>query len=267
MRSLSPWSISMGSRCGEQYRRRIVLGQIIPPGAAAGRGRGFHSAVEVNFKQKITTHLDMPEDTLTDAARDGFVYAFRNGIHLHRDDVAHKATILNDFLNQTINLTKKFRVEIAPNVQPTEAEIRLEADIGEPNGRPLAGVIDFVQEGGLLDDFKTAGRSWNQAKVDQELQHPIYSYLWAANRGALPRQFGYHVLVSTPSGQLKKQRLHTRITNQRIEGMLARARTINQMEQRGIFPPADPGSWVCSEKWCGYYLPCPYVGNGAKRWI
>jgi hypothetical protein len=29
----------------------------------------------------------------------------------------------------------------------------------------------------------------------------------------------------------------------------------------GIFPPASPGSWWCSDRWCGYWRSCPYVNS------
>jgi hypothetical protein len=36
----------------------------------------------------------------------------------------------------------------------------------------------------------------------------------------------------------------------------------------GIFLPAESGSWACSEKFCGYWSTCKYVGNAEqKRWF
>ena len=265
LRSLSPWAINMALRCGEQFRRRIILNQIIPPSAAAGRGRGFHAAVDMDFKQKTVTKTDLPVDVLTDAARDEFVYAFRRGIHLTKDDAWQKRTILNDHLNQTILLTKRFHSDIAPEVQPVASELRLTADIGLD--LPLKGFIDFVQAGHQIDDFKTAGRAWTQARADSELQPPIYSYLYGREFGAYPRRLGYRVLVHTPSGKIKKQNISARVTRGSIQGALNKAHAVYRMYKAGLFPPADPGAWQCSEKWCGYYLTCAYIGNGVKRWI
>jgi len=33
----------------------------------------------------------------------------------------------------------------------------------------------------------------------------------------------------------------------------------------GIFLPAAPGSWACSERFCGYWHSCPYVSGSARK--
>ena len=263
--SLSPSSVGMGLRCGEQFRRRYIMGEVIPPGVSAGRGRGFHKAVEVNFRHKILSGSDLPVSDLTDAARDAFVHAFRNGVHMARHEVSSRVGILNEMLNQTVRLTEVFRKDLAPKIQPEKVEIKLKADVGL--SVPMVGRLDFTQAGHKLDDLKTAGRSWPKNKGSKELQPPFYAYLYGRNYGVFPRTFGYHILVYTPTGQIKKQRFNVRVDRKSIGAAMAKAGAVYRMAEAGMFPPADPGSWVCDEKWCGYWHTCPYVGNGAKAWI
>jgi hypothetical protein len=65
---ISPSQMDMFFRCGEQYRRRYVLGEIVPPGVALVKGSAVHKAAEVNYRQKVETHVDLALSDLTDAA-------------------------------------------------------------------------------------------------------------------------------------------------------------------------------------------------------
>ena len=71
--SIHQSSLGTALRCGEQFRRRYIEGERVPPGVAAGRGTGVHKANEVNLNQKVITGTDLKLSDLKDAARDGFV--------------------------------------------------------------------------------------------------------------------------------------------------------------------------------------------------
>ena len=70
-------SLSTWENCPEQFRRRYVEGEIIPPGLAAHIGTGVHRAAEVNHRAKLATGRDEPLGVLQDAARDGYVKAVK----------------------------------------------------------------------------------------------------------------------------------------------------------------------------------------------
>lgn len=164
--SIHQSSLGMALRCGESFRRRYIEDEIIPPGIAAGRGTGVHKANEVNLKQKIKTKIDLPLSDLTDAARDGYVHAFRNGVYLTKEDQPSKNTLLNDGLNDTIRLTELYRKEVAPEIKPIEVERPFRLDVGLP--LLLAGRID-MEEDFKVDDLKTAGMSWPEGRIDKEI--------------------------------------------------------------------------------------------------
>ena len=86
IKHISPSSANMAWRCGEQYRRRYIQGEIIPPAIALGRGRGVHSANRRNLEQKINTFEDMPENDLCDIARDEYIESFKNGVFLTKEE-------------------------------------------------------------------------------------------------------------------------------------------------------------------------------------
>ncbi len=248
IRSFSPSSIGAALRCGEQFYRRYILGEIIPPGIAMARGTGVHKASKVNFAQKVLTGSDLPVDDLTDAARDGFIHSFRNGVYLSGDEVSAKARVLNEGLNDTISLTKLYRDKMAPGVKPLATEEFLKTDIGM--GLPLLGYIDY-REIGRIGDIKT-GKKINRGQADKELAPVIYSYLYEKEL-KLPRPiFEYHSLSPLKSGA--KHTTQETVTNsQRIRGMFSIIKSVQNMFTKGVFPPVLPGSWVCSPRWCGYW--------------
>ena len=51
--SIHQSNLGTALRCGEQFRRRYIEGERIPPGVAAGRGTGVHNANDVNLSQKV----------------------------------------------------------------------------------------------------------------------------------------------------------------------------------------------------------------------
>lgn len=60
------------ARCPEQWRRRYIEGDIIPPGIAALRGSGVHKGAETAMRSKIETHANMRPAEVVDIAVAGF---------------------------------------------------------------------------------------------------------------------------------------------------------------------------------------------------
>ena len=249
-------SLNMAFRCGEQFRRRYIMDEIIPPGIAAGRGTGVHKANEVNLKQKIRTGIDLPVSDMKDAARDGYVNAFKNGVYLCRDDRPAKNKLLNDGLNETLTLTGLYHDEVAPEIKPVEVERQFFIDIGL--SMPLAGIIDIEQDE-KVDDLKTAGKSWSPNQIEKEIQPIFYSLAHEKETGIRP-VFNYHILVNLKTGA-KRQVQSIKATNNHYSALFEKLKMFIRMIETGTYLPANPTSWWCDEKWCGYYLSCPYMGN------
>lgn len=264
--SIHQSSLNMALRCGEQFRRRYIEGEIIPPGVAAGRGTGVHKANEVNLKQKVRTKEDLPLSDLQDAARDGYVHAFKNGVYIAKQDLPAKNRILNDGLNDTIRCTKVYHEKVAHLIRPIAIEQRFNIDVGLEF--PLAGRIDY-QEEPRVGDLKTTSKAWQQGRIKEEIQVPFYSYVHEKERGVRP-EFRYDVLIArrgkdgNPTSEDYQPLVHT-CTDADYRGLFAKLRLFITMYKAGVFPPTNPTNWVCSQKWCGYWETCPYVGNSIHR--
>jgi hypothetical protein len=261
--SIHQSSLNMALRCGEQLRRRYIEDEIIPPGVAAGRGTGVHKANEVNLKQKIVSQKDLPLSDMQDAARDGFVNAFRNGVYLTGEDVSKKETIINDALNDCIRCTGIYANEVAPHIEPVEVEVPFEVDIGL--SLVMKGRIDY-SDNNEVNDLKTSKKSWSDGQIEKEIQPIFYSMAHEKQKGTRP-VFNYHILVPLKT---KDKYMHQSITptDAMYAGLVMKMRMFCKMIESGTFLPANPSSWWCCEKWCGYYKTCIYVGNRpAKIWL
>jgi hypothetical protein len=244
-----------------------MLGQIIPPAVPMGMGRGLHKAAEVNFKQKVISHEDLPEIDLLDAARDAYVHTFDEGVYLAPEERGKKEQLLSDGLDSTISLTKLHRREVAPQIQPKVdgVEKRFKIDIGAD--LPILGYIDLITDRNEIVDHKATKRSWPKGKIQKDMQPVFYSIGYRHLTGdEVPPIFRFfiHVNLKTPKVQTQE---HIVDYKQQV-ALIARIRTMIAMINKGVFPPANPGDWVCSPRWCGYYQSCEFVGNGKpSTWV
>lgn len=248
---ISPSMLGLFCRCQEAFRRRYIEGHINPPGIAAITGTGMHKAAELNFTTKIETGEDMPVSDLQDACRDGYMAALRNGVFIPRGEEASARKEMAQGLDRAVKLTGNFAAEVAPSIQPVAAEERLEVMHPELPV-PFLGILD-VRSQGSIHDLKTASRKWSSGKEEGQLQPPIYRWLVHELYGAeLP--FTFHVVTEKEVQQVPA------VTGEgEMLPILARAKAMLSSFSTGTFLPAEPGHWMCSPKWCGYYWTCPYI--------
>jgi len=264
--SIHQSTLNMALRCGEQFRRRYVEGEILPPGIAAGRGTGIHKANEINLKQKLITEQDMPLSDLQDAARDGFIYSFRDGVFIPSEYLPEKNRLLNEGLNDCIRCAKVYHEQVAPNIKPIAIEEEFKIDVGL--SLPLAGRIDY-EEKPRVGDLKTTTRTWPKDRIKEEIQVPFYSFVYEKNNGIRP-EFRYDVLIArrnkdgNPTSEDYQPLTHV-CSDKDYRGLFAKLSLFIEMLKTGLFPPTNPTNWVCSPKWCGYWETCPYVGNSLPR--
>ena len=91
---VSASQLSMYCKCGEQYRRRYVEGEIVPPGVALVSGKSVHKAREIDLKHKMATGEDLAVEAVKESARDQVHGAFQGGDeqwHDQRQQIAHAA--------------------------------------------------------------------------------------------------------------------------------------------------------------------------------
>jgi hypothetical protein len=265
-------TLSQALKCPEQLRRRYIEMEIIPPSIAMGRGIGVHAANEANLKHKLVKGKDMPLDDVLDAARDGYVHAFEeagNQVYLPKGDQPAKRRLMNEGLNDALRCAELYRHEVAPRINPIAIEEPFLISVLGIQ-RPLAGRMDY-QELPLVGDLKSTTKKWAPHRIHEEIQPVFYSYVHEHERGVRP-EFRYDILIARrgkdgnpTSTELQTQSLSP--TTGHYRALFAKLQAFERMLDSGVFMPANPGAWWCSERWCGYWQTCPYVGNSkSKKW-
>jgi len=154
----SPTQSGMYARCPQQYSRRYVEGEKIPPGVAQLRGIGFHAAAGANHHQKIVSGADLPLDELKDMGATAFDGKARaDGIWFCREETAIGADkVAGQAKDLMMRFLLAYHVDLAPGILPTHAEQKVAVTI--PGYTEVIGYVDLV-EAVRIRDLKTTTRS------------------------------------------------------------------------------------------------------------
>ena len=257
---LSVSSVDMFLRCGEQFRRRYIEGEIIPPGIAARVGTGLHKGAEANSKEKISTGHDAPLSVVQDAARDGYVKAVQSGIFVPAEQRSEAKTLLAQGLDDSVKLATLYREEVAPDIMPVAAEKQIVAEVPGLSV-PVLGYIDTVTDADEIRDLKSAGKAWPKNKPHGEHQPTVYAFLFEYIYGRKPSRFVYDILVNGKKESATYMQMETMRDEADFAAWVRIAQTVLRSISAGVFPPAAPGSFLCSPNFCGYHSSCPYINQ------
>lgn len=238
-------------KCGVAFEFSYLKWIKLPGTAAMYRGGAMHVASEVNFKQKLKTKEDLPLNDLKDACRDSFVKSCKKGILIPKVDRWRKNDLLNTELNSSIKNTECYSKEIAPKIMPAIVEKKLSYDLGLD--LPLVGVLDVADVNHVITDLKSTEKKKPKGWEHKELQPSFYTPLYKAYTDIWPK-FEYHIIKKGEDDVRDSTRTETD-----CKQLLARIDIFIKSIQTGIFKPAEPGHWICSEKWCGYWPLCKYA--------
>jgi hypothetical protein len=252
------WSqISIYTKCAEQFRRRYICGDIIPPSVALVTGKGFHRGVETTLKHKMEKgelpSVGMAQEAAHDAVEKEFT---ESEIALAEED-GTKEQAKAAAIDTAVMCATMHHNELAPHVNPIAIERPWVINI---TGYPvqIAGTID-CDEGEIIDDWKSAKKSPSANEAHDSGQITMYSMAKFVCDKIIPRaRIGYVVKTKTP----KTLWLETTRTKDDFRPMLAVIERISAAIEKEIFPFASsmsPRPWWCSPKWCGYYNTCDGV--------
>jgi putative RecB family exonuclease len=257
---LSQSQLDTFCKCPEAWRRRYLEGHRIPPGIAALKGSGVHKAAEINFRQKIETHEDLPLDEFREAAADGFDH------RVSREDVAltpeessrGRRLVLAEAKDATVAMAEFHAENQAPEYQPELVEARVRILLSGKHD--LLAVIDLADDQRRIVDFKNGKRRFSQEDVDGSVQFTAYAAAYQGLKGEPPSSLVQDCIVTTAKGPTR-QRVETAREPADFRALGRRIEAVSSAIEAGVFPPAPPGAWWCSAAWCGYHRTCPYVSK------
>lgn len=250
---LSYTQLNMLLRCGEQYRRRYIEGERVPPGSAGALGKSFHLAQESNYRQKITSKQDLPVEAVTAAFSDAFDVESNDVLWTPEEAEAGIAKVKGDLKDEGVKLVEVYHTEVAPAVQPESCEEVIPVAL---EGFPydLKCVVDLVDDKQVVHDSKTRGKSPTAEEANKSMQLTAYALAYRVSRKEQER--GLQLDVAVRNKNPKIVTLPTQRTNEQIGRFLETMARAAEAIQGGVFLPAPEGAWYCSPKFCGYYGTC-----------
>ena len=256
---MSPSQMESFCRCPEAYRRRYLEGEKIPPGIALVTGTCVHRPAEENFRQKIETHVDVSLEDFREMAAATFEDCRERGIGLTEDeDSRGSKVVLGEAKDVAVKLAGCHGTLQAPSYQPTSVE--REVRIVLPNStHDLLGFIDLETDKRQVIDFKNMARKQQQSVADTSVPLTFYAAGYQVAHGSPPDDIVMDVLVKTKEPY--RQTLSTSRGPQHFQALANRTNAVIAGVKAGVFPPATPGAWWCSDTFCGYWRSCPYVNR------
>jgi hypothetical protein len=247
--------LNMLLKCGEQFRRRYVQGEIIAPSGSMVRGRSCHKAEEKNFVQKMKSNIDLPTEEVKaffsdEWEKDKYQIQWTEE-ELSGDSPSKKE---GEYKDVGVSLVEVYHTEIAPSTIPeaVEEKFTVQFDGGYPN---LTGIIDRIDEGGQVIDLKFVGRSPSEDDLQKDIQITAYDYGYRATRKKKPFLLKKEYAVATKKPKTVIQQSEAR-DDETINRFLRRLESAMTSIEKGNFLPASHGWWGCSPKWCGWWSTC-----------
>lgn len=247
--------MAMLSRCGEQYRRRYVEGEILPPGVALIVGGAVDSSVSENMRHKMEHDSLLALDAVGAIAADECAMRWSAGDVILSDDevMLGAAKVKGEAVDKSVRLARLHAKEVAPAIEPTHVQRGFEVEL---DGALLTGYMD-IQERRRVRDTKTSKRAPQANAADTSLQLGIYALAARVLDDTLPDvvQLDYLIDGRKPvSLSLASTR-----DDAALDAVLARVNRFVETVRAGAFQPVDPDSWVCSRQFCGYHSTCPFA--------
>lgn len=253
---LSASQLEMFCRCPEQWRRRYLERDIIPPRLAMLKGTAVHAGAEHNMRQKIQTHQDLPPEEIVNAA----VAAYETKLHVEGYTVpeSDSAKTVADTKDLVAQMAEQHALQQAPEYQPVAVESRFRIELPAIN-HDVVGVIDLLTDKGEVVDFKTTKRKMSADDAEASVQLSLYA---AASN--VPDEVTVKLDVLIEPGArtpIRRQLIEAKRDKTDLPIIARRVAVVSKSIDAGLFPPAPVGSWWCSESWCGYWSSCPYVNS------
>lgn len=255
---LSASQLVMFQRCGEQWRRRFIDEDFVPPSLPVRTGHAVREAAMLCLRHRLETGTLLPLDAVQDAAADAYARILTEGVYFAPEDLPSARRALSEGRDSAVTLAALFRNSLAPDLDPVLVEHRVELSLGL--ALPVIVTIDCLTRNGEAHHLVTSSKRWSAERV---LASPDSALLLHAVRqltGVTPQRLPVDVLVGTRTPVL--QTLESPSCDLMV--VLRAFRLMLAAVAAGIFPPAAPDSWICSPRWCGYFFSCPHVAAHRK---
>lgn len=201
----------------------------------------------MNYRQKRESGIDLPLEEMLE----NFSNIFDESTKY--EEILFEKSSPEYLKDQGLKITEIHHTHIAPAVRPMLVEKFFTVSLGDDFPYELTGVWDLVEEGGIIVDNKTQGKSKSQNDLDKDLQMTVYSLGYRALYGEIEKEIRIDAVVKNKN--LKVTQLKTSRTNDECKWLLGLIENVaSAIHKESFFP--NPDGWHCSPIYCGYYNDC-----------
>ena len=257
---LSASSLKSFRRCPQQWFFSHIEKIRMAPSVRQVLGISVHWGAEHNYRQKLETRVDEPEDVVLDA----YSTVYDAGVA----EVEKPEEDPGKAKDQGAKLMQIYQREVAPPVQPLWVERNTTFRVIKEHvegcdkgsgcrcGIPFSATIDLVDEARQVRDTKTSMRSPSGGQHLMQVASGAIGF--EAETGEQASDLVIDTLVRTKVPKYVQERWGGPVDHQMRKVFVQQVSVAHEMIQRGLFPAsgaeAGPGG-PCS--WCGYRPICP----------
>ena len=252
---VSASQLVMFQRCAEQWRRRFIEREFMPPALPVRIGQAVREAVLLCLHRRLDTGTGLPPEDLLDAAADIYMRRLSEGVYFAPEDLSSARAAMASGKDTVLALTSLFRRELAPALFPALVEGRALLDLGL--AVPVSVSVDCLTVSGEARHFATASRRWNADRIHAAPDPALRREAVRRLTGNAPERLLVDVLVGARTPVI--QSLETSRAPGDLMKVIRAFRLMLASVSAGIFPPAAPESPLCSPRWCCCFYTCPYV--------
>lgn len=245
---LSASQINLYLQCSLKYRFSYIDG-IEPPFKPAGLAFGgtIHSALEWLHRQRKEGHEFSLEGLLRVFNADWYAQNL-SAVKFHSSDTRESLAQLGAKL-------LALYLQHLPPAKPVQVEYPFEVPLVHPQTHEvldleLRGVIDLIEDSGVIVDHKTSGRSLDETTVNGSLQFTAYSYAFRYLFGRAELGIRVDNLVKTKQPRMEQIRT-SRTERDHIRLFRVAEQVLRGLDASVFFP--NPG-WMCSD--CEHVVHC-----------
>lgn len=251
---LSVSSLNLLNKCPLKWKRRYIDREYEPPNGKMILG----SAVGAAEAQHYGTVIETGEGLSLEAVQDEFSAEWDDRIG--REDVDWGDDKPGELKDSGVLALDAYHTTVAPLIVPVSVE--REFTLSWPGlDWSLTGFLDLEEQDGTVADLKVRGKRLLQSDADVDLQPAAYLYARRAEGNPSPR-FDYHTMVRVKRPYAEV--VTTERTSVQLDSFADRvflaANEVAWRAENEAWSGAVPGTWWCSQRFCGYWDSCRFGG-------
>jgi len=177
---ISPSRLGCWLACPLRWKFRYVDGLSTPTTPSLFVGKMVHAGLEIAYRNR-QLGINLEAGDVTSRLLESW------GRLVDEEEMGFDSPTEEQYLRKKVCVLVAAYLAYAPTFEkPLAVEVAIETPLidpesGEDLGIPLLGVIDLVldyEEGPLICDFKTAGRSSEPLEISHEIQLSSYAWLY-----------------------------------------------------------------------------------------